>query len=150
MGSKVVRTLLWLAVLEAVAFAVGQIVSKKMTEGDEESDAFRLASFFAGKKFESHATDLKSGVVITSMGGIDLDLRDAKLDDDGAQLDLKATMGGIRVLVPADWAVDVEGEAMAGGFDARVKPVESMPAGSPRLHINAVARMGGIQVTTEA
>lgn len=150
MRSKLVRMLLWLAVIEAIAVAVGQAMAKKMSEGDEESDQFRLASFFGGRKFESHATDFKSGVVVASMGGIDLDLRDARLDEAGAELDLKATVGGIRVIVPAEWAVDIDAEAMAGGFDARVTPPEEMPAGSPRLHVNAVARMGGIQVTNEA
>ena len=87
--------------------------------------------------------------VVTSVGGIDLDLRDATLDDAGAELDLTATIGGIRVIVPAEWAVDIDAEAMAGGFDARVTPVEEMPDTAPKLHVHAVARMGGIQVTND-
>lgn len=148
MRSKLVRALIWLAVFEVAAFVVGQIMAKKMTSGDEESDEFRLASFFGGRRFESHATGLRSGSVVTSMGGIDLDLRDARLADTGAELDLNATMGGIRVIVPAEWRVDIDAESMAGGFDSSVTPPETLPESSPRLHVHAVARMGGIQVTT--
>ena len=149
MRSKLMRLLVYLIIIEMVVFIVGQLVAKRMSRGDERSNEFQLASFFGGRKFESHATDLKSGVVVTSMGGIDLDLRDATLDEDGAELDLKATMGGIRVIVPAEWRVDIESESMAGGYDARVTPAEDLPVGSPRLQIHAVTRMGGIQVTTE-
>lgn len=149
MRSRLLRLLVWLTLIEMVAFVVGQILARRMTQGDERSNVFQLASFFGGKKFESHADDLKSGVVITSMGGIDLDLRDAHLDEDGAELDLKATMGGIRVIVPAEWRVDIDGESMAGGFDARVTPPEDLPVGSPRLHIHAVSRLGGVMITTE-
>lgn len=149
MRSKVVRLLLLLAVIEMIAIAIGKTMSEKMSSGDERSNEFRLASFFGGKKFESHADNFTSGTVVTSMGGIDLDLRDATLSERGADLDLTATVGGIRVIVPAEWAVDIESEAMAGGFDARVTPAEDMPDTAPKLRVHAVARMGGIQVTTE-
>ena len=146
---KLFRALAWLAAIQIVAGIVGQLVSKKMTWGDENSDQFQLAALFGGKQFNSKASHLKSATVITAMGGIDLDLREATLQDTGAYLDLTATMGGIRVVVPADWAVDVDGEAKGGGWEARVTPAAELADDAPRLNVHAVSRMGGVLVTTQ-
>ena len=150
MGHKLKRTLIWIVVAQVVGWVVGQIITKRMTKGDEASDEFQVAAIMGGKKFESHAQDLKSGAAITSMGGIELDLRDATLDSDGAILELKTTMGGIQVIVPEDWAVDVDQKSLAGGFDVKVTPPENLPEDAPKLHIQAVTRMGGGLVTTKA
>ena len=72
MNRKLIRALLWIFAAQVAGWIVGQIIAKKMTKGDETSDEFQVATIMGGKKFESHAKDLKSGVVITSMGGIDL------------------------------------------------------------------------------
>jgi predicted membrane protein len=84
------------------------------------------------------------------MGGIDLDLRHATLDPAGAELKLKATMGGVQVLVPEDWAIHIDTEMLAGGFEVNVTPPEKLPEDAPKLRIHALARMGGGVVTTQA
>ena len=147
---KLLRVLAWLAAVQIVAGIVGQVLSKKMTSGNVTSDDFKLAAILTGKQFKSESDELKSGTVVSTMGGVDLDLREATLDSEGAYLDLTATMGGIRVLVADDWAVDLDAESKAGGCEARVTPLESLPEDAPRLNVHAIARMGGVLVTTEA
>ena len=149
MSGKLKRALIWIMVAQVVGWIVGQIITKRMTKGDEDSDEFQVAAIMGGKKFESHARDLKSGSAITSMGGIEIDLRDATLDSDGANLELKTTMGGIQVIVPEDWAVDVDEKSLAGGFDVKVTSPEDLPDDAPKLHVHAVTRMGGGLVTTK-
>lgn len=149
MGRKWIRALMWIVAAQFAGWIVGQVIAKKMTKGDETSDEFQVAAIMGGKKFESHAKDLKSGTVITSMGGIELDLTDATLASSGAELELKTTMGGIQVTVPDDWAVKVDSELTAGGFEVNVTPPEALPIGAPELHIHAVTRLGGGQVTTK-
>ncbi len=150
MRRKLLRALIVIVVAQIAGWIVGQIIAKKLSRGDETSDEFQVATILGGKKFESHAKDLKSGVVITSMGGIELDLTDATLASSGAELELKTTMGGIQVTVPEDWAVKVDAESKAAGFDVKVTPPESLPIGAPELRIHAVTRLGGGLVTTEA
>jgi predicted membrane protein len=150
MRSKWVRVILFMIGAQVVATIVGQVIARRLTRGDEDTDEFQIAAFCGGKKFHSFAKKLRKGTVITSMGGIDLDLRDATLDPEGAELELKATMGGVQVTVPEDWAVDVDAENHAGGFDIRVTPEDQLPADAPRLHIHAVTRMGGGVVTAKA
>ena len=149
MSRKWIRALMVIVAAQFVGWIVGQIVAKKMTKGDETSDEFQVAAILGGKKFESHAKDLKSGTAITSMGGIELDLTDATLGSGGAELELKTTMGGIQVTVPDDWAVKVDSESKAGEFQVDVTPPEALPIGAPELRIHAVTRMGGGLVTTK-
>jgi hypothetical protein len=149
MRRKLVRSLLWFLAVQVVAAIVGRILAKRLTRGDESTDEFQVAAICGGKSFESRAKALRSGAVITSMGGVEIDLRDATLDEAGANLELKSTMGGIQVLVPDNWAVDLESEATAGECHARVTPIEDLPEDAPRLHVHAITRMGGVLVTTK-
>lgn len=146
---KLVRAAVLIAVVELAALIAGLAISKKLTRGDGESNEFQVAAIFGGRKFKSRAPGLRSGSVITSMGGADIDLRDATLDSSGANLEVKTMMGGIRVVVPAEWAVDLAADTKAGGVEARVTPVESLPDDAPHLNVHAVARMGGVLVTSE-
>jgi predicted membrane protein len=150
MKHKILRVALVAAGIQIVAALAGLLISNKMKRGDESSDDFQVAAVLGGRKFQSKATNLRSGSVIATMGGVDLDLRDATLDPDGATLDLRATMGGAQITVPPDWAVDVEVEGVAGGFDVDVTPTEELPEDAPKLHIHAVACMGGGKVTSDA
>lgn len=146
---KALRALAWLAAIQIVVAIVGQILSKRMTSGDEKSKEFKLAAIMTGRQFRSESDQLRSGKVLSAMGGVDLDLRGATLDAGGAHLDLTAAMGGIRVVVPGDWAVDVASETRAGGCETSVTPAEQLPEDAPRLDVHAVARLGGVLVTTE-
>lgn len=148
MRGKLLRVLLWILALQAAGRIVGPVIAKKITRGDEGSDAFRVAAIFGDRKFHSRATRLRFGTVIASMGGIDLDLRDATLGSEGAELKLEATLGGIQVVVPEDWLVDVDTKTLAGGFEVKVTPPEDLPEDAPKLHIDAVTLMGGVLVTT--
>jgi hypothetical protein len=150
MWKKLLRPVCVFLTISAVASVVGQIIAVRLSRGDEGSDEFQIAAICGGKKFQSRAEHLRSGSVVASMGGIDLDLRDATLDPAGASLDVRATMGGVQVIVPETWAVDVESSALAGGFEFNVTPPEKLPDDAPRLHVRAVVRMGGALVTNGA
>lgn len=149
MMRKLVRAAMFLMAVQAAAALVGQVMSRKLTRGDESSNEFQVAAFFGGKSFVSHAAGLRSGSVITSMGGVEIDLRKATLDSAGADLELKTTMGGVQVLVPDHWAVDLSSETVAGECRARVTAIEELPEDAPRLHVYAATRMGGVLVTTK-
>ncbi len=150
MWRKLARPVCVFLTISAVASAMGRIVARRLSRGDEESDEFRIAAICGGKQFRSCAKHLRSGSIVVSMGGIDVDLRDATLDPAGANLDLNVTTGGVQVVVPETWAVDVEGSALAGGFDSDVTPAENLPDDAPKLHVRAVVRFGGAFVKNVA
>ena len=148
MPRKLLRIFLWITLAEAVAFVVGHLIAKKMSIGGETSDEFRVATIFGGKRFHSTAGALKSGSAVAALGGMEIDLRDATVDPLGADLEVTATLGGVRVLVPEDWAVDFDiDDAPTGGVEVNVTPSEDLPVDAPHLHIHATTRAGGIAVT---
>ena len=149
MIEKIRKPLLRFALIYAVVYLMGRLVEKRMTSGDEESDDFQVAAICNGKEFHSRARNLRSGTVIAGLGGIEMDLRGARLDPAGATLDLNSVMGGIRLTVPRDWAVEVDTRAIAGGVDANVTPPDDLPVDAPSLRVRAVAWVGGTLVTTE-
>ncbi len=147
MPGKILRILLWITAVEFFAFVVGHLISRKMTTGGEYSDDFKIAVIFGGKRFHSIAGALKSGSAVAALGGLEIDLRDATVDPMGADLELTAALGGVRVFVPRDWAVDVDTDAQMGGVDIDVTPSEKLPEDAPRLRIHVITRAGGVAVT---
>ena len=141
--SRVLRALL----LVVIASAVGQLVAKKMTHGDESSDSFGLAAIGGGRELTSRATALRSASALAVMGGVEIDLREATLDAAGATLDITAVLGGVEVKVPPGWAVDVEMRGALGGVEARVTDPEDAPAGAPTLHVRTNTWLGGVEIS---
>jgi len=85
--------------------------------------------------------------VVCVMGGADLDLRNAELEDLDTTLTVVAVMGGVEIIVPEGVDVDVGGFAFMGGKEFR--PGKTVPPPSaPSIRIRAYAFMGGIEVKT--
>ena len=59
----------------------------------------------------------RSYVAVAVMGGIELDLREARFSEAEVTLHAYTLMGGIQITVPEDIDVDVSGVAFMGGFD---------------------------------
>jgi Domain of unknown function (DUF1707)/Cell wall-active antibiotics response 4TMS YvqF len=85
--------------------------------------------------------------VVCVMGGAELDLRHAELEDLDSTITVVAVMGGAEIIVPEGVDVDVEGFAFMGGKEftpAKTAP----PPSAPSVRIKAYAFMGGIEVRT--
>ena len=150
MWKRLRKALVWIAALQAIAWVTGQIIARRLSKGDEQSDEFQLVSICGGKKFRSRTGRLRSGSVVAALGGVELDLRDAQLDPAGATIDVDATMGGVQIVVPDGWLVLVETSGFAGGADTKVTDPAELPDTAPRLRVHATARMGGTQVISDS
>ncbi len=128
----------------AMAASVFAAVKRVPRFGDEADDRFSLATAMGGINFESTAPALTDGAVFVFMGGAEIDLMDAELAPD-AHLFLKAIMGGINVVVPPSWSVEVRSDATMGEVVNKTDPDD--PANGPILLIDAKAVMGGITIT---
>ncbi len=135
-----------LVVVLAGLGAAGQALARRRTFGDETADEFAITTYVGGVERTCRATALRHGSVSVVCGGVDLDLREARLAPGGASLDLSATWGGVNVVVPETWQVLVEQRAALGGVDARVTPPEELPDEAPTLRIEATARLGGVAI----
>ena len=125
------------------------ILTRRLTKGDSESDEFSLAAVIGGAERVSRATALRRGRVVAACGGVDLDLRAAKLDPAGAELRVEAYLGGVQVRVPNEWRLAVEAHSTTGGVETNVAQPDDLPDDAPNLRVEAIARLGGVIITAE-
>ena len=145
-----VRAGVGLVVVIAGLGALGQLLARRRTVGDETADEFTVAVYVGGVQRTCKAASLRRGVVSVVCGGVDLDLREAALDPAGATLALSATWGGVNVTVPTTWRVLVEQRSVLGGVDTRVTPPEELPEDAPVLEVEASTRFGGVALRAAA
>jgi Cell wall-active antibiotics response 4TMS YvqF len=87
----------------------------------------------------------RGGAAIAILGGHHIDLREAKLADTGAEIEVFALMGGVELIVPRDWSVQLEVVAALGGAEDKTLAPASQSASSPRLIVRGLVVMGGIE-----
>ena len=132
---------------------VGMWVAGRLAESnarqdtDPESEAFSLATYVNGKQYASQTRKLRSGTAVTMFGGTDIDLTGAELDPAGATLQLKTRFGGVKVLVPGTWRVDMTGDAKYGENDMKVADPATLSEDAPRLSVMADTQFGGVLIT---
>lgn len=83
-------------------------------------------------------------IAFAFLGGVELDLREARFSQPEVTIQAYAFMGGVSITVPDDIEVDVGGIGFMGGFDHRASG--SGVPGAPRLRIIGFAMMGGVDV----
>ena len=77
--------------------------------------------------------DFRGGYITAVLGGVDLDLRKARMGSSAAVLDVVAVWGGIELKVPAEWSVEGKVRPIMGGFEDKTQLlVESAERPSPR------------------
>jgi hypothetical protein len=86
----------------------------------------------------------RSYVAVAVMGGVELDLREARFSEPEVTVHAYALMGGVEITVPEDIEVDVSGIAFMGGFDHHASGA-GVP-GAPRVRVIGFAMMGGVDV----
>ena len=78
-------------------------------------------------------------------GGGSLDLREATLDPAGAELRVRAMFGGLEIVVPSSWPIELHSRVILGGVgDAR--DAEDVDPTSPTLVIDAQTIFGGLAI----
>jgi hypothetical protein len=83
-------------------------------------------------------------VAFAFMGGVVLDLRQARFSEREVTIQAYSWMGGVNIIVPEDIEVDVSGIAFMGGFDHRASGPGA--PGAPRVKVIGFAFMGGVDV----
>lgn len=79
------------------------------------------------------------------MGGIGLDLRDAKLTGPVTDIWVFAFMGGVEIIVPPDVRLESDGFAIMGGFEDQLREAASNDPAAPVIRVHGLAIMGGVE-----
>ncbi|MEA2237508.1 MAG: hypothetical protein QOC81_2232 [Thermoanaerobaculia bacterium] len=86
------------------------------------------------------------GRIIAFMGGCELDLTKADMEQGTASIELIAVWGGIEIKVPDGWEVIGNTVPIMGGAEIRTKAVP----GGRRLNVTGLALMGGVEIKSVA
>lgn len=84
---------------------------------------------------------------VATMGGLDLDFREARFPPGETQVTIFCLMGGADIIVPPGLPVRADVVAIMGGFEQVDQEPDNLPADAPRLKINGFVLMGGVDVT---
>ena len=110
-----------------------------------EEESFERGAAFDGFRIEVKSRRFRSGRVTAVLSGVMVDLRDALPSPEGATLSVQSALSGITILVPRDWEVVCDVEAVCGGISGDRK---SSASGSerPRLRVTGTVVAGGLSV----
>ncbi|HEX8394839.1 MAG TPA: DUF1707 domain-containing protein [Longimicrobium sp.] len=85
--------------------------------------------------------------VVAIMGGVELDLREARFAPGVTEITVFAVMGGAEIIVPPGVHVDMNGFAFMGGFGQRYQSEAPTDPHAPILRIGGFALMGGVDIS---
>jgi Domain of unknown function (DUF1707)/Cell wall-active antibiotics response 4TMS YvqF len=83
---------------------------------------------------------------VAIMGGVQIDLTDARFEDAETTIQAFAMMGGIEIFVPDDITVQVNGSGFMGAFDNKVHEQAAARPGVPHVRITGFAFWGAVEV----
>jgi len=114
---------------------------KSNSSGKSEQDFFDEIAIFGGTDKTFTSQNLQGGKITSLFGGSKIDLREAKLQEDGASIELFCMFGGTEIQVPDDWEINMDATAILGGFSDERKNVNPKTTG--QLHIKGFVMFGG-------
>jgi len=131
-------------ILFGIRFVVRSFGDEKPRWLEVEGPQVRQLGLLSVSRRRATSQVFSNGDLVAFMGGCELDLRDARPTTDGAVLDVVAVWGGIQVVVPKGWGVDLRVAPVMGGAEDKTKA--SAEDAGHRLKIRGFALMGGVEV----
>ncbi len=100
---------------------------------------------FGGTKIKDRSEHFTHADVSAIFGGATLDLREAHVDRE-ASVEALALFGGVDVLIPKGWRVELGGTPILGGCEDKTEGDGELAADAPVLKVHATAILGGVDV----
>jgi hypothetical protein len=88
--------------------------------------------------------------VVTVLGGVELDFREATLPAGEITLSAVCILGGMEITVPPEMHVIDNGVAILGGREITADSDESVRPGAPVLRLSGFCLLGGVEVKRKA
>jgi predicted membrane protein len=130
--------------------SAAQKFREHLTELTGETDtSFNAAAVFGGCERRYTGQHLQSGKATSIFGGVELDLRDANIDDE-AVLEITCLFGGVEIRVPETWTVHSRSLPIFGGFEDKTRQMrvdEAAGAKQKTLVVTGVVVFGGVEIS---
>ena len=102
-----------------------------------------IGAVFSGQNINLSNEEFKGKTVKAIFGGLQLDLRNAKIKED-VVINATATFGGIDIFLPDDVVVKVKSNSVFGGVSN--KKDNKAKEKAPTVYVNGTAVFGGIEI----
>jgi len=113
--------------------------------GEVSEDIVENIVLFSGAETINISQNFKGGNIFAMFGGVDLDLRGAKIMNMPAKMDIFVAFGGVDLKVPEEWKVMVTGIPLFGGWGNKTR-LSKDPNREVDLVINGFALFGGFDI----
>lgn len=136
----------WPVVLIAVGLAIMFNTSPKVAKCSKKPDKDgsigneKIACFWGEE--DAVKGDYTGGSLVAIFGGVDLDLRQAKIKD-GSVIEIFTFCGGVNITLPDDVIVKNEVRGFLGGTDDKTLPKDSA---KKTLYLNGECILGGLEI----
>jgi predicted membrane protein len=111
-----------------------------------DADSFERGSACDGLAIHVSSQRFRSGRVTAVFSGVTVDLRDAVIAAEGATLSVQAALSSIDILVPADWRVVCEVDAVLGGVRGQRLAAAASATIGPCLRVTGTVVASGLSV----
>ena len=144
---KRLRKLLLVLAAVQVVNTVSGIVLKTLYLNQRIGEGEINAVGVSGKTDEKiTSTDFRGGYLRAVMGGVELDLTEASIEDPPVTIELTVLMGGAEIAVPESWKVKVDTRTLLGGVDGVHVRGVSYKKEPPDLVLTGKVVMGGVNI----
>jgi predicted membrane protein len=114
-------------------------------ENCNQGENFSKTCVFSSGRYIVIDTEFRGGTLQAIFGGIELNLRKAYLPEGATVLNIEAIFGGISLLVPDNWHIEVTVESVLGGVDDNHMITEAVDS-TRKLIIKGSAVFGGVEI----
>src|SRR5699024_11204696 len=83
----------------------------------ELKNVLKNTTIFSGSDIRSNSQKFEGGEVTAVFGGTKIDLRDVRLAEGGAHLELNVVFGGITLIIPQNMQIEASGTPLFGGCE---------------------------------
>ena len=137
------KLLLILAAVQVVNTVLGIVLKSRFQSqrlGEGEINAVAVSG---GAEEKVTSTGFRGGYLRAVMGGVELDLTEATVEDPPATIEMTVVMGGAEIAVPETWKVKVDSRTILGGVAEIGVGDEGEP---PDLDLTGKVVMGGVAI----
>ena len=100
---------------------------------------------FSGLDFKIESQAWQGGKLGVTVGGVEIDLRYARLAPEGALLDVRVVLGGVDIRVPDTWQVQCDVTPFIGGADDTTRSTQGSTR-APLLRVVGSVTLGGLSI----
>lgn len=111
----------------------------------ELKNVLKNTTIFSGSDIRSNSQKFEGGEVTAVFGGTKIDLRDVRLAEGGAHLELNVVFGGITLIIPQNMQIEASGTPLFGGWEDKTHSTSANGEVST-LYLVCNPLFGGIEI----